>query len=153
MVQSFSLAKKLYNCIFLVNSEISSSKHTKVYPQPKSFKPEPVSSPTNQSLPWQQLLITPPLQVMVVERMHSGARRFVTIDFGQPILLTDILVPGCHDLVSLSIDLWLKSEDVDGFRLVVASDIGTRNLILCDLQPPPLCRFMKVCNHLVNLRV
>ncbi|XP_063908314.1 baculoviral IAP repeat-containing protein 6 isoform X4 [Zophobas morio] len=80
----------------------------------------------------------------IVERMHSGARRFVTLDFGQPVLLTDILLPACNDLVSVSIDIWLKSEDVDGTRLVVASDIGSRNLVLNDLQPPPLCRYMKI---------
>ena len=108
--------------------------------QPESL----LSSPSSNSLPWQHLLVTPPQQVIVVERMHSGARRFVTLDFGQPVLLTDILLPACNDLVSVSIDIWLKSEDVDGTRLVVASDIGSRNLVLNDLQPPPLCRYMKV---------
>ncbi|XP_025829165.1 baculoviral IAP repeat-containing protein 6 [Agrilus planipennis] len=97
-----------------------------------------------QTLPWQQLLITPPQQVIIVERMHSGARRFVTLDFGQMVLLTDILIPACHDLVSLSVDVWVKSEDVDAVRLVVASDINTKNLILSDLQPQPLCRYLKI---------
>lgn len=99
---------------------------------------------SSQSVPWQQLLIAPAQQVIVVERMHSGARRYVTLDFGQPVLLTDVLIPFCHDLVFLNIDLWLKGEDIDGMRLVVASDIGSRNLVLSDLQPPPLCRYMKV---------
>lgn len=84
-----------------------------------------------------------------MERMHSGARRHVTLDFGQPVLLTDVLVPSCLDLVSLSIDLWLRGEDVDGLRLVVASDIRSKNLVLCDLQPPPLCRYMKVSERFV----
>lgn len=106
---------------------------------------------TMQSVPWQQLLTTPPQQVIVVERMHSGARRYVTLDFGQPVLLTDVLIPFCHDLVFLNIDLWLKGEDVDGMRLVVASDIGSRNLVLSDLQPPPLCRYMKVSDWCVAI--
>lgn len=38
--------------------------------------------------PWQQLLSLPPQQMLVIERMHSGARRFVVLDFGAPILLT-----------------------------------------------------------------
>ncbi|XP_008195667.1 baculoviral IAP repeat-containing protein 6 isoform X2 [Tribolium castaneum] len=108
--------------------------------QPESL----LSPPTNSSLPWQHLLVTPPQQVIVVERMHSGARRYVVLDFGQPILLTDILLPSCNDLVSVSIDIWLKSEDVDGTRLVVAADIGSKNLVLNDLQPAPLCRYMKI---------
>ncbi|KAK4884383.1 hypothetical protein RN001_000654 [Aquatica leii] len=113
-------------------------------PQNKSaFAADQILSP-NQSLPWQQLLVYPPQQVIVVERMHSGARRFVTLDFGQPVLLTDVLIPACHDLVSISLDLWIKGEDVDATRLVIASDIGTRNLVLNDLQPSPLCRYLKI---------
>lgn len=103
-------------------------------------------SPSQQSLPWQQLLILPPPQVMIVERMHSGARRFVTLDFEQPVLLTDVLIPASHDLISLCVDVWLNSEDTDVTRLVISSDIQTRNLVLTDLQPPPLCRYLKVCN-------
>lgn len=75
-----------------------------------------------------------------------GARRFVTLDFGRPILLTDVLIPTCGDLASLSIDIWTLGEEVDGRRLVVATDISTHSLILHDLIPPPVCRFMKVKN-------
>lgn len=96
------------------------------------------------SLPWQQLLLSPPKQVIVVERMHSGARRFITIDFGKPVLLTDIFIPSCSDLVTITIDIWLNKDDMNETRLVVAMDIGSRNLLLTDLQHPPLCRFMKV---------
>lgn len=92
----------------------------------------------------QQLLVSPPQQVMVVERMQSGARRFVTLDFGVPVLLTDVIIPACHDLVSLSLDLWLKSEETDAVRLVLVQDIGTKTLVLNDLQPPPICRYIKV---------
>ncbi|CAJ0938651.1 unnamed protein product [Ranitomeya imitator] len=86
----------------------------------------------------------PPHQSIIIERMHSGARRFVTLDFGRPVLLTDILIPTCGDLASLSIDIWSLGEEVDGRRLVVATDISTHSLILHDLLPPPVCRFMKV---------
>ncbi|XP_053567827.1 baculoviral IAP repeat-containing protein 6 isoform X7 [Bombina bombina] len=86
----------------------------------------------------------PPHQSIIIERMHSGARRFVTLDFGRPVLLTDILIPTCGDLASLSIDIWTLGEEVDGRRLVVATDISTHSLILHDLIPPPVCRFMKI---------
>ncbi|XP_032776090.1 baculoviral IAP repeat-containing protein 6 isoform X6 [Strigops habroptila] len=86
----------------------------------------------------------PPHQSIIIERMHSGARRFVTLDFGRPILLTDVLIPTCGDLASLSIDIWTLGEEVDGRRLVVATDISTHSLILHDLLPPPVCRFMKI---------
>ncbi|XP_048523189.1 baculoviral IAP repeat-containing protein 6, partial [Dendroctonus ponderosae] len=96
------------------------------------------------NLPWQQLLVPPAKQVIVVERMHSGAKRHVILDFGDSVSLTDIIIPSCSDLVSLTIDVWLFGEEVDSVRLVTSSDIGTKNLILNDLQPPPLCRFMRV---------
>uniref|UniRef100_A0A673KNA8 Dual E2 ubiquitin-conjugating enzyme/E3 ubiquitin-protein ligase BIRC6 n=1 Tax=Sinocyclocheilus rhinocerous TaxID=307959 RepID=A0A673KNA8_9TELE len=86
----------------------------------------------------------PPNQSIIIERMHSGARRFVTLDFGRPVLLTDALIPTCADLASLSIDIWTLGEEVDGRRLVVATDISTHSLILHDLLPPPVCRFMKI---------
>ncbi|XP_050306481.1 baculoviral IAP repeat-containing protein 6 isoform X2 [Anthonomus grandis grandis] len=98
----------------------------------------------NHLLPWRQLLVPPPRQVLVVERMHSGARRHVTLDFGSPVSLTDILIPSCLDLVSLTIDVWLLGEETDEVRLVTATDIATKNLLLSDLQPPPLCRYMKI---------
>ncbi|XP_046884773.1 baculoviral IAP repeat-containing protein 6 isoform X4 [Hypomesus transpacificus] len=85
----------------------------------------------------------PPHQSIIIERMHS-ARRFVTLDFGRPVLLTDALIPTCGDLASLSIDIWTLGEEVDGRRLVVATDISTHSLILHDLLPPPVCRFMKI---------
>lgn len=45
--------------------------------------------------PWQQLLSLPPQQMLVIERMHSGARRFVVLDFGSPVLLTGEWLPQC----------------------------------------------------------
>ena len=45
-----------------------------------------------------------------------GARRFVVLDFGKPVLLTDVIVPMCGDLASLSIDVWVDSEETDGHR-------------------------------------
>ncbi|XP_062579414.1 baculoviral IAP repeat-containing protein 6-like [Saccostrea cucullata] len=92
----------------------------------------------------QTLLQQPPLQVLVIERMHSGARRFVTLDFGKPIVLTDVVIPACTDLASLSIDVWVQGEELDGQRFVVASDIGVRSLIMTDIMPPVVCRYLKI---------
>ncbi|XP_041353670.1 baculoviral IAP repeat-containing protein 6-like isoform X2 [Gigantopelta aegis] len=101
--------------------------------QPKSSLPFP-----------QTLLQAPPPQVLVIERMHSGARRFVTLDFGKPIILTDVIIPACVDLASLSIDVWIQGEEVDGQRLVVASDIGMRTLVMNNIMPSPICRYLKI---------
>lgn len=88
--------------------------------------------------------MAPTQQMLVIERMHSGARRFVVLDLGSPVLLTDLLIPACPELLSLSIDIWIKAEEVDAQRLVVASDIGTKTLVMSDIQPPPICQFIKV---------
>lgn len=95
-------------------------------------------------LPWHKLLSTPAKQMIVVDRMHSGARRQVTLDFGYPILLTDVVIPACSDLASLTIDVWCFEEDGDSVRLAVSQDIGIKALILSDLQPPPVCRYLKI---------
>lgn len=99
---------------------------------------------TNNNFAWHKLLAPPPKQMVVIERMHSGARRYVILDFGWPIILTDVFIPSCDDLDSLTIDTWLNNEETDSVRLVVASDIGMKTLVLSDLQPPPVCRYMKI---------
>lgn len=101
-----------------------------------------------ERVPWQQLVMKPPQHSLVVERMHSGARRFVILDLGCPVLLTDLFVPASPELLSLSIDLWLVSEEQDAQRLVVAPDITTKTLIMNDIQPPPLVRFIKVIKYI-----
>lgn len=95
-------------------------------------------------LPWHKLLSLPSKQIIVVDRMHSGARRQVTLDFGHPVLITDIIIPSCNDLASLTIDTWCFGEENDCVRLAVSQDIGAKALILSDLQPPPVCRFLRM---------
>jgi baculoviral IAP repeat-containing protein 6 (apollon) len=99
---------------------------------------------TSPILPWHKILSVPSKQMIVVDRMHSGARRQVTLDFGFPVLLTDIIIPACNDLASLTIDTWCFDEDSDCVRLAISSDIGAKALILSDLQPPPVCRFLRL---------
>lgn len=43
-------------------------------------------------LPWYKILSLPPKQMIIVDRMHSGARRHITLDFGTPIMLTDLVI-------------------------------------------------------------
>lgn len=45
----------------------------------------------NSIFSWHKLLSVPPKQMVVVDRIHSGARRYVVIDFGSPVLLTDMV--------------------------------------------------------------
>ncbi len=103
-----------------------------------------IGSPLIKSA-WCQHLLSPPVpHEMVMERNHGGARRFVVIDFGRAVYLTDLLIPANEQLSSLSLDVWLHYEDIDGQRLAHVTDIATRPVILCDLQPPPVCRYLKI---------
>ncbi|GAB6020665.1 hypothetical protein CHUAL_003335 [Chamberlinius hualienensis] len=104
---------------------------------PRSIATVPIS-------PWQHFLQPPSQQILVIERMHSGARRFVVIDFGKPIVLTDFMIPACQDLVSLSVDIWCDREEIDGQRVVVSTDICYRPLAMNDILPPPVCRYLKI---------
>lgn len=83
----------------------------------------------------------------------KGARRFVILDFGKPIVLTDVVIPACSDLASLSIDVWVQGEEIDGQRFVVASDIGVRSLIMNDIIPTLVCRYLKVRVYTYKLYV
>ena len=47
-------------------------------------------------------------------------------------------------MASLTIDIWSFEEENDSVRLAVSQDIGVKSLILSDLQPPPVCRFLKI---------
>lgn len=47
-------------------------------------------------------------------------------------------------MASISIDIWCFEEEADSVRLVVSQDIGAKSLVLSDLQPPPICRYLKI---------
>ncbi|KAJ8724125.1 hypothetical protein PYW07_008105 [Mythimna separata] len=95
-------------------------------------------------IPWASLVTRSPQHTLVVERMHSGARRYIVLDFGHPVRLTDVIIPSCSDLVTLCIDLWVTGEETDCVKLAFATDIATKHLVLTDIQPPPICRYMKI---------
>ena len=58
----------------------------------------------------------------------TGARRFAVLDFGRLILMTDIYIPSCLDLASLSVDVWNQGEEQDGRWLAVALTLAPKIL-------------------------
>uniref|UniRef100_A0A914XHT9 UBC core domain-containing protein n=1 Tax=Plectus sambesii TaxID=2011161 RepID=A0A914XHT9_9BILA len=96
------------------------------------------------SLMPQDLLKPPPAQMLCVDRMNAGARKFVVLDFGVPIMLTDVLIPACAEIGSICIDVWLRGESVDGQRLLVSNEIDRKSVAITDLQPLMLCRYIKM---------
>lgn len=86
----------------------------------------------------------PQPQALIIDRLHSGARHHVVLDFGSPMELTDIIISARSDLSSLSIDVWLEGEEKDAQRIAIVPDIGSCDCVLKDLHPPPVCQFVKV---------
>ena len=74
----------------------------------------------------------------------------MVLDFGQSVGPTDVIVPACQDLASVSVDVWVNNEEVDGQRLVVSTDIGHKTLVMNDLMPPPVCRYLKVVQPMIS---
>ena len=105
-----------------------------------------------------------------MERLHAGGRKFVVLDFGRPVLLTDVYIPPFVDWLTVSIDVWNRSDqrgqsgthhhlnlsltfswtcgiyrlENDTLRLTTSCDISRRPLVLHDLQPPVLCRYLRL---------
>lgn len=57
--------------------------------------------------------------------------------------------------MTLSIDVWLTSEDRDCVRIILSPDISTKNLVMTDIQPAPVCQYLKVMvkNKISNLEI
>ena len=66
------------------------------------------------------------------------------LDFGFAVALTDIMIPVCAELASLSIDIWTHKEQKDSKRLCVSTDISENPVLLNDLQPAAVCRYVKL---------
>ena len=66
------------------------------------------------------------------------------LDFGFPVALTDIMIPVCAELASLSIDMWTHKEQKDSKRLCVSTVISENPVLLNDLQPAAVCRYVKL---------
>ena len=81
--------------------------------------------------------------MLVIDRLHAGARHHVVLDFGCVVQLTDVLIPQCSDIMSLSVDVWTVWDDPDVQRVTVVSDINLCACVLKDLLPPPVCRYVK----------
>lgn len=133
-----------------------------------SFLPTQSSISATQSLDVPlatRLTYAPQVYALRVERMHIGAKHQVILDMGRLVLLTDVHQPICADLLSLAIDVALSvpstaqpfaeaawdhssqqtsSAPAQWQRLVFSYDICEKPLFLADLEPPVLCRYVRL---------
>jgi len=85
-------------------------------------------------------------------RMHPGAHRHIVLDFGRSVCITDIFVPACFDLSSVSVESWLEEEgDISACALTFVPDISTRSLAMCNLYPPVISRYVKVSHVPIDI--
>ncbi|CAF1542819.1 unnamed protein product, partial [Rotaria sp. Silwood1] len=64
-----------------------------------------------------------PLYQFIIDRLSGGGRSYFVLDFGQQVTLTDILVPSCHQLASLTFDFWSYGQHIDCQRLFSSTHI------------------------------
>lgn len=88
---------------------------------------------------------TPESMLLVVERMHAAAQHFAVIDFQRSVSLTDVLIPLCESLSSISVYAWKENQtEKEAFHVVTSNDIGETALVLTDIIPPVKCQYLKV---------
>ena len=114
---------------------------------PNNCEPTTTSAPTKPNSDFtifNSIFNFQPLQHLTVERLEPVSRHFVVIDFGFPVAITDIMIPACAELSSLSFDYWTYKEQKDSKRLCVSTSLNTNAVLLNDLQPPIVCRYLKL---------
>ncbi|CAK5092005.1 unnamed protein product [Meloidogyne enterolobii] len=84
---------------------------------------------------------------LCIDRMTAGAQKFIVLDFGYRVMLSDLIVPASEYMSSLRIDAWLKDEKTDSIFVASTSEIGAKSLTISDLLPPIICRFLKLYNE------
>ncbi|CAF3703991.1 unnamed protein product [Adineta steineri] len=85
-----------------------------------------------------------PLYQFVIDRLSGGGRSHFILDFGQQVTLTDILIPSCQELASISLDFWSHAEHIDCQRLFSSTHISNQPFFLHDLQPPIIARYLRI---------
>ncbi|CAF1073577.1 unnamed protein product [Rotaria sp. Silwood1] len=85
-----------------------------------------------------------PLYQFIIDRLSGGGRSYFVLDFGQQVTLTDILIPSCHELASLSLDFWSYGEHIDCQRLFSSTHISNQPFFLHDLQPAIIARYIRI---------
>ena len=77
--------------------------------------------------------------------MHAAAQHFAVLDFRRPINLTDIIIPPCSSLASVSIFVWQGGQtENEALHVATSDEISYRALLLTDMMPSIRCRYVKV---------
>ena len=81
-----------------------------------------------------------------IESLKPGSSYSTVIDFGQPIVLTDIFIHPSSHVFSISINIWLNkdNEEAESQTIVQSTELSTHYLILSNLLPPPVIQYARL---------
>ncbi|VDN31170.1 unnamed protein product [Gongylonema pulchrum] len=127
---------KLPSQKILLMDRITGTKTKKAEASSQTPSSVPVISPDLFKLPSQKILL--------MDRITVGSRKFVILDFGVPVLLTDFFIPSVAEIAAVSIDVWYLGESIDGQRLLTSTEISRKSIAVQDFQPTMRIRFLKV---------
>lgn len=79
-------------------------------------------------------------------RIISGQLIQIILDFEVPFLLTDLIVPANEVFSAIAVDGWLQDDEKhsSSIRLAYSTEIESRSLVLNDMTPNQLVRFVRL---------
>ena len=82
---------------------------------------------------------------LIIDMMHLYSWHYAVIDFKSPVLLTDIIIPPCKALASLTISYWQAGEDqMQAEVLAHSEEIGMKAVVMSNIIPSISCQYIKV---------
>ncbi|CAG0913396.1 unnamed protein product [Notodromas monacha] len=129
------------------NQKLTSKPEMPTSGVPKNAEPQDEGMSPHEALwTWERLLRDASFNkyVMVVDRLQPGGNRYVVLDFGQPVYLTDIFVPPYADAICFSIEGLASPSRTSGTPIVKANDMKSNAIVLADILTRIPYRYIKV---------
>uniref|UniRef100_A0A7M5TZX2 UBC core domain-containing protein n=2 Tax=Clytia hemisphaerica TaxID=252671 RepID=A0A7M5TZX2_9CNID len=82
---------------------------------------------------------------LLVDKMHVYSVHYAIIDFKVPIYLTDLVIPPCKALSSITLTSWENDQDPEDGQVVASSEVINKHaLVISNLVQPVKLRFLKI---------
>ncbi|KAI6202917.1 hypothetical protein M3Y94_00496300 [Aphelenchoides besseyi] len=85
-----------------------------------------------------------PLYTVEMENCRSAQTLQIVLDFRNPFILTDFLIPANEIFSAVAVDGWIEDEKNGTIRFAFSTDIENRSLCLSDLPTTSLIRYVRV---------
>ena len=111
---------------------------------PTSRTTEPVSSLSPLPKLLSRVPENPDELFVSIDNIKPGTSHSVVIDFSEIIRLTDFSIQSNHLLSSVSVCGWSSQEESESIRLVQSTELASRMVVIGNLAPPPLVRYIRL---------